>query len=136
MIAYKINDPTCAFLAEGLACSFEINWWGQPNELWCKYYKKHGKLPKLEILFDEEYFWKEECQLTYPIAGHFVTWFCKAFSIEAFLAVYRKDDKYFEEMCQQVALSSDELNQKFLDAVEQVELTPEQEKILKERLER
>ncbi len=135
LISLEINYPECLFLIEGLAMFFDAAWWGYSNKLWCKYYKKQGLLPRLEKLLDDTYFSSKGDELTYPIAGYFVEWFCEMYSMKAFLEIFKECENHFERICEYMKLLPEELEQSFLNALEQVELTPEMEEKIKELLE-
>ena len=134
LISYTINRPDNPFIREGLAMYFDKDWWKINNYEWCKYYIKNGKFISLSDLLDKEYFFDNDCELTYPIAGAFTDYIINLYGLDAYLNIYRENDskKALEDV---LKISVDELNFNFIAYVQSFKLDVQVEKRIKELLE-
>ena len=134
LISYTINRPDNPFIREGLAMYFDKDWWKINNYEWCKYYIKNGKFINLSDLLDKEYFFDNDCELTYPIAGAFTDYIINLYGLDAYLNIYRENDskKALEDV---LKISIDELNFNFIAYVQSFKLDVQVEKRIKELLE-
>ena len=134
LISYTINRPDNPFIREGLAMYFDKDWWKINNYEWCKYYIKNGKFISLSDLLDKEYFFDNDCELTYPIAGAFTDYIINLYGLDAYLNIYRENDskKALEDV---LKISVDELNFNFISYVQSFKLDVQVEKRIKELLE-
>jgi len=113
LISYIINQPDCPAIKEGLAMYFDQNWWGISNNDWTKYYIKTERYVPIERLLDKDYFFSQDCTVTYPIMGAFTEWLIAVYGIEQFLEMYRGQN-IEKSMNQVYRKSSAELNREFL----------------------
>lgn len=134
LISYTINRPDNPFIREGLAMYFDKDWWKINNYEWCKYYIKNGKFISLSDLLDKKYFFDNDCELTYPIAGAFTDYIINLYGLDAYLNIYRENDskKALEDV---LKISVDELNFNFIAYVQSFKLDVQVEKRIKELLE-
>ena len=104
ILSYTINRPDCAFIREGLAMYMDEKWHGKSNELWCKQFIDSNKLCKLKNLLFNDYFYKTDSNLTYPIAGAFIGFVVNRITMKTFLKeIYSKNEdvkKLFENSMQ------------------------------------
>ena len=85
IISYSIFRPKSAFLREGLAMFMDKVWHGISNEKCVYNLLNSGYDLSLEKLFNNEYFFKINCNISYPIAGAFVNFLVSNYGIDAFL---------------------------------------------------
>ena len=96
-------------LAEGLAMSFDKEWWKIPNELCTRVYMEDNKYEKVEtlILDDYEEFYEIDDRISYPIMGAFTAFLIDTYGIEKYKSVYgeyedlsqRFREIYKKELC-------------------------------------
>ena len=116
LISYVINRPDCPALREGLAMYFDRKWWGIPNLAWTGYYLKTGRYLPVNRLLDKEFFFSQDCAVTYPIMGAFTDWLIIAYGIDNFLDMYRRQDME-KAMKRTYCKSPEELNRDFVNSV-------------------
>ena len=112
LISYIINRPDCPAVREGLAMYFDRKWWGIQNMDWAGYYLKTDRFIPVDRLLDKEYFFSQECSVTYPIMGAFTDWLIALYGIRRFLEVYRDQD-IEAAMTRVYGRSPEELNRDF-----------------------
>ena len=85
-------------------------------------------------MLDKEYFFDNDCELTYPIAGAFTDYIINLYGLDAYLNIYRENDskKALEDV---LKISVDELNFNFIAYVQSFKLDVQVEKRIKELLE-
>lgn len=125
IISYQINKPDCAFLSEGLAMYFDEVWCSIPNERWCKYYLELSKLPSIAELMQNEYFYSLKEEITYPIAGSFVSWIFNEYSKDIFLEVYSQKDCYSQKLEDVLGISIIQIDEQFRKYISHVVLDKE-----------
>lgn len=89
LISFIINAPISDFIVEGLAMYFDEKWWEQANNTWASYYKNNDDNISIFKLFDNNEFFKYNCELTYPIAGSFTKFLIETFGISKYLELYK-----------------------------------------------
>ena len=92
LISYVINRPDCPAIREGLAMYFDRKWWGIQNMDWTCYYLKTHRFVPVNRLLDKEYFFSQECVISYPIMGAFTDWLIALYGINRFLEMYQEHD--------------------------------------------
>ena len=92
LISYVINRPDCPAIREGLAMYFDQKWWGIQNMDWVSVYLKTGRYIPVNQLLDKEFFFSQECTITYPIMGAFTDWLIAVYGMKQFLEMYREQD--------------------------------------------
>ena len=85
IISYSKLRPKSAFLREGLAMFMDKKWLGVKNEKCVFDLMQSGYNIRLEKFFDNNYFFKVDCHISYPIAGAFVNFIIKNYGIDKFL---------------------------------------------------
>ena len=116
LISYIINRPDCPAIREGLAMYFDRKWWEIQNMDWAEYYLKTDCFIPVNRLLDKEYFFSQECAITYPIMGAFTDWLIAIYGIKRFLEVYREQN-IKEAMNRVYGKSPEELNQGFMSFI-------------------
>ena len=116
LISYIINRPDCPAIREGLAMYFDRKWWGIQNMDWAEYYLKTDCFIPVNRLLDKEYFFSQECAITYPIMGAFTDWLIAIYGIKRFLEVYREQN-IKAAMNRVYGKSPEELNQGFMSFI-------------------
>ena len=86
LFAYQIGDPYEALLVEGLAMYMDQVWWDIPNEEWVYKYIKNGQYVSVQRLFDNDTFYANPSEVTYPIAGSFTRYAVDRLSMQVYLA--------------------------------------------------
>ena len=99
ILTNKLNTPNYVF-NEGLAEYFEDSWRadidGVPKRLghdeWVKRFLKEGTYVSIDILFDDNKFWKadESAMLSYPESGSFLKYLAKQFGLERVMQAFIK----------------------------------------------
>ena len=79
---------------------------------WAGYYLKTDRFIPVDRLLDKEYFFSQECSVTYPIMGAFTDWLIALYGIRRFLEVYRDQD-IEAAMTRVYGRSPEELNRDF-----------------------
>ncbi len=125
IISYQINRPDCAFIREGLAMKADGVWWGVDNEMWCRYYMDTNEYLAIGLLFQNEYFFANGCEITYPIAGAFVNWMINHYSLETFIELYKKENDYVKNLEKIIGKSISEIEYSFLQYIKTQNLTKE-----------
>ena len=92
IISYTINRPDCPAIREGLAMFFDRKWWGIHNLDWVGIFLKNDLYIPVEKLLDKEFFFAQECSITYPIMGAFTEWLISRFGIEKFKGLFMESD--------------------------------------------
>ena len=92
ILSYTINRPDCPGIREGLAMYFDRKWWGIQNLDWTGYYLKTGRYIRVDKLLDKEFFFEQDCAVTYPIMGAFTDWLIAGYGIELYLKLYKQQD--------------------------------------------
>lgn len=116
IISYTINRPDCPAIREGLAMYFDRKWWGIHNLDWTGYYQKTGRYISVDKLLDEDFFFSQDCAITYPIMGAFTNWLMDSYGMESYLRFYRQPDS-LSAMVQVYHKTPIELSQAFADYV-------------------
>jgi len=75
------------FLREGLAEYLHSDWHGKSHNYWAQKYKKENKF-EFEKLFDNDYFYSLNPNISYPLAGSFVKYLINKFGLEKFKKIY------------------------------------------------
>ena len=112
IISYLVNRPISSAVREGLAMYFDRKWWGIHNLDWTSYFLKSGKYLPVDKLLDQEFFFQQVCETTYPIVGAFTEWLIARYGMEKYMAFYRFDDSV-QGMVEVFGKSSQELNREF-----------------------
>ena len=116
LISYVINRPDCPAIREGLAMYFDQKWCGIQNMDWVSVYLKTGRYIPVNQLLDKEFFFSQECTITYPIMGAFTDWLIAVYGMKQFLEMYREQD--IEAAMKRVYNKSPkELNLEFTDFI-------------------
>lgn len=116
LISYAYCDPTCTFLSEGLAMFTDGEWWGKPNTEWVKEFLKDGRYRSVFALADDDTFWNEPCEITYPIAGAFTAFLIERLGASAFLErVYKPKAPLAEKTEQIFHQTSEAIEHDFID---------------------
>jgi len=92
ILSYLINRPDSPAIREGLAMYFDKVWWGIPNEAWTAFFMKTGKYLPVDKLLDREFFFSQDCALSYPIMGAFTQWLISQWGMERYLQMYRQKE--------------------------------------------
>lgn len=92
IISYTVNRPDCPAIREGLAMYFDRKWWGIHNLDWVWLFLKYDLYIPVEKLLDKEFFFAQECSITYPIMGAFTEWLISRFGIEKFKCLFMESD--------------------------------------------
>ena len=94
IISYSIFRPKSAFLREGLAMFMDKVWKGRKNEKCVIEFLDKNPLPDIYKLFDNDFFFAIDCDVSYPLSGAFVGFLIENFGIDVFLAelYYTKKD--------------------------------------------
>ena len=83
---------------------------------WAEYYLKTDCFIPVNRLLDKEYFFSQECAITYPIMGAFTDWLIAIYGIKRFLEVYREQN-IKAAMNRVYGKSPEELNQGFMSFI-------------------
>ena len=71
---------------------FDRKWWGIHNLDWVGIFLKNDLYIPVEKLLDKEFFFAQECSITYPIMGAFTEWLISRFGIEKFKCLFMESD--------------------------------------------
>lgn len=112
VVSYTVNRPDSPAIREGLAMYFDRLWWGISNFAWTKYYMENGLFLPFDELMKRDFFFKQDCALTYPVAGAFTEWLISAYGMDKYMSLYRQKDM-FEAMKNVYGKSAKELNEAF-----------------------
>ena len=89
LIAALRARPDSVFLREGLAMYMDQTWWGRPNAVWTREFLCSGRYVSIEKLLDNDSFWENPDEITYPLAGAFTLWMIRQLGRQRYLeAVY------------------------------------------------
>lgn len=116
IISYTMNRPDCPAIREGLAMYFDRKWWGIQNLDWTGYYLKTGRYIPVDKLLDKEFFFAQDCTITYPVMGAFTDWLIATYGAESYMRMYKQQDMA-AAMVQVYQKSPAEMNQAFTDYV-------------------
>lgn len=116
IISYLVNRPESTAIREGLAMYFDRKWWGIQNLDWTGYYLESGQYVPVDKLLDEDFFFKQNCAVSYPIMGAFTQWLISAYGQEKYMQMYRQQD-IAAGMVQVYGKEPAELNKAFADYV-------------------
>lgn len=116
IISYTVNRPDCPAIREGLAMYFDRKWWGIQNLDWTGYYRKIGQYIPVDKMLDKEFFFDQDCTITYPIMGAFTDWLIATFGIERYMRFY-KQQNMASAMVEVYHKTPEELNRAFTDYV-------------------
>ena len=112
---------------------FDRKWWGIQNMDWVSFYLKAGSYIPVNQLLDKEYFFSQDCTITYPIMGAFIDWLIAVYGIKHFLEMYREQD--MEAAMKQVYNKSpEELNREFTSFISLFEIDEAIEQRMKTKL--
>jgi hypothetical protein len=87
---HRIGATNYALMGEGLAVAMGGVWWDEPLDTWASRYADDGTLPPLTTLMND--FWSESDAVTYPVAGHFVTFLLDGWGPDTVKALYVAED--------------------------------------------
>ena len=59
---------------------------------WAMYYQEQGMLLSVDSLLDREFFFSQDCSITYPIMGAFTDFLISSWGIEQYKRVYGMAD--------------------------------------------
>ncbi len=96
LLASQLGDPHGALLGEGLAVALSRSWQGLPTDDWLRRYRQTSDLPGLGALIDR---WESvDEQLSYPMAGSFVSSLIQRRGMQAFLELYAAEGRVRERL--------------------------------------
>lgn len=87
---YRIGETEYALMGEGLAVGAGGEWWGASLDHWAETYEGSGEAPTLRALIDD--FWGTDDGVSYPLAGHFVTFLMDGWGADVVKRIYVSDD--------------------------------------------
>ena len=116
LLSFLINRPDCPAIKEGLAMYFDRKWWGIGNLDWAGHFLKNGQYLPVEKLLDREYFFDQDCTVTYPIMGAFTDWLISTYGLERYLQMFRQQNMA-EAMVQVYGKMPEALNAAFVEYV-------------------
>ena len=112
IISYLINRPISSAIREGIAMYFDRKWWGIHNLDWTSYFLKSGRYIPVDKLLDQEFYFQQDCEVTYPIVGAFTEWLIARYGMEKYMAFYRFEDSV-QGMAEVFGKTPQELNREF-----------------------
>lgn len=116
IISYTVNRPDSPAIREGLAMYFDRKWWGIHNLDWTGYYIKTERYIPVAKLLDKEFFFEQDCTITYPIMGAFTDWLIATYGIESYMRMFKQQDMS-SAMVKVYGKTAAEMNQDFTDYV-------------------
>ena len=84
----QFGDITSCFVKEGIAMSFDKEWWHLKNEYWAKILIEKGLIANIETFYENDRFFENDDRYTYPMAGAFTSWLLRRISLDAFKKYY------------------------------------------------
>ena len=112
IISYLLSTPEYVFMREGLAMYFDKTQAGKANEIWVQEYLESGQYLKVVDLLEDEYFYRSDCNITYPIAGAFTKFLIEKLGIKAYVEAYRLADFSKDNLCK--ILNCEDIDQEFI----------------------
>lgn len=116
IISYTVNRPDSPAIREGLAMYFDRKWWGIHNLDWTRYYLKTERYIPVDKLLDKDFFFEQDCTITYPIMGAFTDWLIATYGIESYMRMFKQQDMS-SAMVKVYGKTAAEMNQDFSDYV-------------------
>ena len=93
IISYSVKRPVSAFMREGLAMYFDVQWQGKSNEECCRNFVKESRLPDVIDYIDNDNFFNAQEALSYPLAGAFAKFLIDTLSMGVYLQnIYYNDN--------------------------------------------
>ncbi|MGG7165434.1 hypothetical protein [Clostridium ihumii] len=86
----KFGVAKSTFLREGLAMCFDKTWWGIPNEIWVKNFITSSKYISLNMLLEDEIFYKHNQIFTYTLASAFTSFLIFNYGNKSYTNLYKK----------------------------------------------
>ena len=71
---------------------FDRRWWGIHNMDWALYYLERGQLLSVNALLDRDFFFSQDCAVTYPIMGAFTEFLISTYGIAQYKEFYQAVD--------------------------------------------
>jgi hypothetical protein len=84
----QFGDITSCFVKEGIAMSFDKDWWHYKNEYWAKIIVEKGLLENIETYYDNDRFFEYDDRYTYSLAGAFTSWLLEKIGLDAYKKYY------------------------------------------------
>lgn len=84
----QFGDITSCFVKEGIAMSFDKEWWHIKNEYWAKILIEKGLLANIETYYENDRFFENDDRYTYPMAGAFTSWLIRRIGLDAYKKYY------------------------------------------------
>lgn len=118
IISYSKFRPQSAFMREGLAMYMDKFWHGKLNEK-CVYDILNDNFEiNFYKLFNNEYFFKIDTNISYPLAGSFVNFIISNFGIETFLyQLYYSKEDYTTQLDKLLQYRKNHLTPMFIDFI-------------------
>lgn len=99
IISYTKLKPQSAFLREGLAMFMDKTWKGIKNEKCIFDILQQGYKMDIYKFFDNKYFFKIDCNISYPLAGAFVSCIINNYGLNMFLTeLYYTQKDYTKQL--------------------------------------
>lgn len=116
LISELIGHPISPAIREGIAMYFDKRWWGIHNIHWVEYFLKTGKYLSIAELINREYFFEQDCRITYPIMGAFTEWLIASYGQDKYKEFYKFEDS-IEGLKTVYGTTPEEMNQRFKNYV-------------------
>lgn len=84
----QFGNITSCFVKEGIAMSFDKEWWRIKNEYWAKIIMEKGLLANIETYYENDRFFEQDDRYTYPVAGAFTSWLLDRIGLDAYKKYY------------------------------------------------
>ncbi len=142
-VTHFLNEPSSNALSEGIAVYIDKTWWGVAIDLCTYLYRLAGKYVSVEALIcdrqedGDEFFFSVDCAVSYPIMGAFVGFLLNRDENgkNTFLDLYAYEGDYWKaEIEKRYHCPFPELEQEFLNYINQKKYSEEEIKFGKERL--
>ncbi len=126
IISYSLGRPVSKFIREGLAMFFDRYWWGIDNYSWTRWYLEQGKMPSVNVLFQNESFNAYDDTTVYPIAGAFTSYLIERYGMELYIEFYKLCKDNAEHACEAVfSVPLAEMEMRFTDHIKMFRLREE-----------
>jgi hypothetical protein len=83
-----MGRPEDVFIREGLAMHFDQNWKGIPNGIWTNFYYRNSIVQSLTAFMENQAFFAENHQVTYPISGALCSYLIGVYGIDTFRTAF------------------------------------------------
>lgn len=111
------DHPLSTFILEGIAVATGKQWWELDLHQWARYLTEKELVYPVDQLIEEDIFFRNDSNYTYPLAGSFTSWYMESFGLNRYKQFYQDSIKSRKAIQDEVASVLPDYR-KFLDRTE------------------